>query len=299
MLSALNKKPNLLLLLFVATLIYCAGFTAIASEKTTKHSVHEKTGNIVTSDNASAIGLHREPEPQLNTTSPNHKLLIISLAFTVSCSLLVYLLVRAKHKRERFMEGYITETRLAQKVHDEIANELYGTINYLSSEKEITGEAKEKLIAKLDDIYLMTKNISRETNNIDTGSEYPEHLKMMLASYAGDTINVIIKGLSDINWDEVDDTKKIATHRSLQELMVNMKKHSGASMVIIGFGLNGKKLEITYSDNGRGASKDQLLTKNGLQNIETRKASIDGQANLETDPEKGFCVTLHYPAHTS
>lgn len=235
----------------------------------------------------------------LEISSDNNKLLLLSLIFTILSSITVYYLIRTRHKKERFMESYSTETRIAKKVHDEIANEIYGTINDLASDEDISLTDKEKLLSRLDSIYLMTKNISRETNNIPTGYEYPEHLKMMLNSYSGYNINVIIKGLNDINWDYIDSIKKIATYRSLQELMVNMKKHSQASLVVIDFIIDNKKVVINYTDNGVGATKEKLLTKNGLLNVESRIASVDGNIHFDTDTDKkGFHITLTYPVYT-
>ncbi|MCD8529424.1 MAG: hypothetical protein LRY25_01160 [Flavobacterium sp.] len=45
---------------------------------------------------------------------------------------------------------------------------------------------------------------------------------------------------------------KITLYRVLQELMVNMKKHSECTLVAIAFKNNPTTLEITYSDNGKG-----------------------------------------------
>ena len=232
----------------------------------------------------------------MQISSDHNKLLLLCLVFTIFSSLLVYYLIKLRHKRERLMERYITETRIAKKVHDEIANEIYATINYLAANNDIQPEKKEKIIAKLDDIYLMTKNISRETNNIETGYQYPEHLKMMLSSYSGNSVNTIVKGISDIEWHTIDAIKKIATYRSLQELMVNMKKHSQATLVVIDFAITGKKIKISYTDNGRGASEERMQQKNGLLNVEDRIKAIDGSVDIDTATGKGFHITLTYPA---
>ena len=247
---------------------------------------------------AEALRRSNEKERQLmmQISNGHNKLLLLSLIFTIFSSLLVYYLIRMRHKRERLMEGYITETRLAKKIHDEIGNEIYGTINYLSANSDIEPEKKENIIAKLDDIYLMTKNISRETNSIETGYQYPEHLKLMLSSYSGSDVNIIVKGITDIDWNVIDATKKIATYRSIQELMVNMRKHSRATIVAITFSLTGKKIEISYSDNGVGVSAEKIIYKNGLLNIEERIKAINGDVTIDTAAEKGFHITLTYSA---
>lgn len=235
----------------------------------------------------------------LQISSDHNKLLLLSLVFTIFCSVILYYFIRSRHKKERFMEAYSTETRIAKKVHDEIANEIYGTINYLTSDEAMPGKSKEKLISQLDNIYLLTKNISRETNNIDTSNLFPEYLKLMLTAYTTNNVNIITKGINDINWENLDEVKKIATYRSLQELMVNMKKHSNATLVLIDFTLVNKKIEIRYSDNGCGAEKDKLFLKNGLLNVENRMVSIDGNVIFDNTTNKGFHITLTYPANTA
>jgi len=71
--------------------------------------------------------------------------------------------------------------------------------------------------------------------------------------------------------------------------MTNMKKHSKATYVVIGFQKIGKKLQIQYMDNGVGCN---LKSKNGLHNAENRIKAIRGTINFETAPQKGFKITL-------
>jgi signal transduction histidine kinase len=78
-------------------------------------------------------------------------------------------------------------------------------------------------------------------------------------------------------------------------MMVNMKKHSQATLVVIDFVANRKKIEINYTDNGRGATDKQLFLKNGLSNIENRMASINGNSKFDSDAGEGFYITLTYP----
>ena len=110
---------------------------------------------------------------------------------------------------------------------------------------------------------------------------------------SADKINVILNtaALQDI---QLKDEVKITLYRVLQELMVNMKKHSECSLVAIAFKNNGQFLEISYSDNGKG-SQNQLHTKNGLQNVENRIFSINGNITFDTEPDKGFKVKIIIP----
>ena len=65
-----------------------------------------------------------------------------------------------------------------------------------------------------------------------------------------------------------------------------MKKHTQASIVVLVFEKEKRKLNISVNDNGVGAST--LKRSNGLQNTENRIQSINGTIIFETEPNKGF-----------
>ena len=85
------------------------------------------------------------------------------------------------------------------------------------------------------------------------------------------------------------------TQPVIQELLVNMKKHSKCSLVVLTFKQSEKKLQIDYTDNGIGATIEQLNSKNGLQNIENRIQAIKGIITFDTKSEKGFKVHFMFP----
>ena len=238
---------------------------------------------------------HIDHAARLEVSKDNNKILTLALVASVFSSVLLFYQLTQRHRRERLLDTYAAETRLSKKIHDEIANELYTALHYIESEEVLSGVRKEKLIEQLDNIYLMTRNISRENNDIDTGLRFPGQLKLMLGTYSDTNVNVIVKGIIKINWDKIESTKKIATYRVLQELMVNMSKHSRATVVLLDFSIDRAKVKIVYSDNGVGACCKTLKSKNGLQNVENRMVSIGGNISFDTKAEKGFHITLIYP----
>ena len=152
---------------------------------------------------------------------------------------------------------------------------------------------KDTLLENLETIYNRTRNISNENKDIDTGELYLEKLKAMLATYNSSDRNVIVN-VDAFNHLKTSKEVKVVVHRVLQELMVNMKKHSQCSLASISIKSNKKSLQINYSDNGIGT--DNLLNlKNGLQNAENRILSINGTINFDTAPEKGFKVKIEIP----
>jgi len=199
-----------------------------------------------------------------------------------------------KNRIEKLEASYDTETRIAKDIHDELANDVFHAITFTQTQSLTKDDIKETLLEKLDHIYARVRGISRENNDIHTGVHYSENLKEMLSTYNSAATNVIINGIEKVNWNAIDDLKKVAIYRVLQELMVNMKKHSGAPLVVLKFESNGKIVSIDYVDNGKGTEKNKII-KNGLQNMENRILAIKGTITFDTEPDKGFRVNIKLP----
>lgn len=211
--------------------------------------------------------------------------------------MLVYLRIYYKNQntQQRLKASYLTETRIAKMVHDELANDVFYTMNFAETQDLLDSDKKEKLLDHLDQIYHKTRNISKENSPIDTGETFFIHLKEMLNSYKSAAINVIIKNGNPIDWGKISDDKKIALQRVLQELMVNMKKHSKATFVVIGFDGGQNQVNISYADNGIGCVEATIL-KNGLQNAENRIHAIKGRLTFDFSSPVGFKVQIVIPS---
>ncbi|WP_038525920.1 tetratricopeptide repeat-containing sensor histidine kinase [Formosa agariphila] len=188
---------------------------------------------------------------------------------------------KLKYGKERTQQVYSTEKRISKKIHDEVANDLHLVLNKL----ELVPNINEGIIDDLDRIYMRTRDISKENGNLDVKSDFYELLNDLLQGYKTSEVNIITRTVSEINWDKVESYKKITVFRVIQELLVNMKKHSNASVVAFKFSRVKKKIEINYSDNGVGC---EINKGSGLQNMETRIKSTNGTINFDTKPNKGF-----------
>ena len=210
--------------------------------------------------------------------------------------LLLYLrkFYQNRNRIEKIKTAYDTETRIAKDIHDELANDVFNTLTFTQTQPLEIENTKETLIQKLDHIYTRVRGISRENNDIDTKANFAVNLKEMLSTYNSKNTNVIINSIEKVNWDLIDEFKKVTIHRVLQELMVNMKKHSEASLVVVKFESSGKTVFIDYTDNGKGAEKNKII-KNGLQNMENRILAIKGTITFDTEPDKGFKVKITMP----
>ncbi|MFV8361527.1 ATP-binding protein [Flavobacterium sp. LS1P3] len=222
-------------------------------------------------------------------------LLYLAVGIIIMISVFVYNYLVAKNKREKIKTSYNTETRIAKKLHDELANDVYHTMAFAETQDLSTSQNKEILLTNLDTIYSRTRNISRENSTIETGTLFVSQLKEMMSGFNTDNVNVLTNGIDLVDWLAIESTKKIIVYRILQELLVNMKKHSQCSLVVLTFKHNEKKLQIDYTDNGVGATIEQLNSKNGLQNIENRMRTIKGIITFDTKSDKGFKVHFTLP----
>jgi predicted negative regulator of RcsB-dependent stress response len=236
----------------------------------------------------------RKAESESAQFKKERGILFICIVFLSLIGILVYYLIRSRNKIQIQTNTYQTEIRISKRLHDELANDVFNAITFAENQDLQDANKKEELLTNLDAIYLRTRNIARENSDVDTGETYSENLQNLITSYNSDTVSIITKGSKTIHWNKISKKSKIAIHRILQELLVNMKKHSQCSVVILSFKMQKKQIEIQYSDNGIG-SDDLLNFKNGLRNAENRINVINGSLTFESKIGKGFKATITCP----
>ncbi|RNL88243.1 tetratricopeptide repeat-containing sensor histidine kinase [Sinomicrobium pectinilyticum] len=203
------------------------------------------------------------------------------LLFIILISFLVYRYLRIRQKRKILQEVSASEARISRKMHDEIANDMYRVMTNLQTRHQLSGE----ILDDLDDIYSRTRDISREIQTPESGKDYADILKGLLLQFRTEKVNIILNGLSGISWDSVKEDKKRMLYKILQELMVNMRKHSEASVVLLQFRRSGKNVLVEYKDNGKGCD---LGKGSGLTNAETRMKLVGGTISFVSEPGEGF-----------
>src|SRR5690606_38467172 len=224
-----------------------------------------------------------------------HLVLCSIIAFVIIFFYFIYYYIRNKHKKEKIEENYNTEQPIATRIHDELANDVYHTISYAENTDLSDSQNKVKLLDHLEDVYNRTRNISKENSFIPTGSEYVSYLKNMLLEFQNSNVKIITAGIDDLSWNSLNKIKKVVLYRIIQELLVNMKKHSKADLVVIKFSKSNKYGEIQYTDNGVGFNKNEKNIKNGLQNVETRIKTINGTITFDPKVKKGVKAVLRFP----
>lgn len=234
-------------------------------------------------------------ELQLERQKNRNIISYIILFFTTMFSLFLYCYLTIKGKKEKNDAVLKSEIRISNKLRAELAHDVYETLTFTENIDLTKGNNKEILLNNLDAIYARTRNISKENSTISTGKNYASALKEMISGFKTPEINILLNGFDLILWDCIEKNKKIILYRILQELFVNMKKHSQATLVSINFKITEKNLTIIYNDNGIGTKNSTPNLKNGLQNVENRIKTINGNIIFDNNSEKGFRLSFTLP----
>lgn len=225
----------------------------------------------------------------------NQKSLLLALiGLIVVIVILLYKLYQTKNKRKLQQSTYLTETRISKRIHDELANDVFNAMTFTQTQNLENPIAKDALLDNLEHIYQRTRDISKENSEIRTDENFEPDLFQMIDSYSDNSTNVIKKISSEINWQKWSPEKKITLFRVVQEFLINTKKHSQATLVVIDFLEEKKSILLTYTDNGIGLKNTQNR-KSGLQNAENRILAVKGSLTFDTTIQKGFKAIVFIP----
>lgn len=199
---------------------------------------------------------------------------------------------KRKQRLQLEAQNSIRENKLktSQKVHDVVANGLYRIMSKLDNQETLKDSP---IVNEIEELYEQSRDISYEKPR-SKRLPFNEKISDLLKSFASENTKVILVGNSAPLWEKVSEQAKEEIEHILQELMVNMGKHSQASDVVIKFEQAQQKINIYYSDNGIGIS-GEVQANNGLTNTGTRIDSIGGTITFDTNVEKGLKIQISFP----
>jgi tetratricopeptide (TPR) repeat protein len=218
---------------------------------------------------------------------------IISISLFILLFLVFY--ITSNGKREKNETVFRSEMRISEKLHNELTSDLRQTLIFADHNNLHDEKNKEELLQFLSNIYIKTRNISKENSKIPTDHRYSSVLKEMISEYMTLDVNIILNGFDLIPWNSIEKNKKIILYRVLQELLFNMKKHNNSNMVSIILKLKDKKLNVLYVENSSEFASDQSILEKRLQNVENRIKTIKGTINFDTSLEKAFKINFTFP----
>lgn len=94
----------------------------------------------------------------------------------------------------------------------------------------------------------------------------------------------------------LDKYLELAVFRIIQELILNVVKHSGATKATAEASLIGQNIHIKVQDNGQGMAADaQAKSGIGLSSIRSKIKLLNGEVNIDSRPGKGTKVLVRMP----
>lgn len=236
---------------------------------------------------------------RLQKENAEKKVLITQQSTAIYVAVLIILIIIAwyqKYKQRMTFKARSLirehELKTSQKVHDVVANGLYRLMAEIQYKPDIE---KEEVLNKIDTMYEQSRQISYEHElSITSNQNYENKIIQLLKSFSTDTIKVLIVGSDSCSWQKINAKVIIEVEHILQELMINMRKHSEASIVIIKFEQQNNCIKIQYTDDGIGLPPKYSFG-NGLRNTGNRIKKIKGTINFENNLKGGLRVQASFP----
>ncbi|UWX59986.1 hypothetical protein N0B40_16425 [Chryseobacterium oranimense] len=196
-------------------------------------------------------------------------------------------------KQEKELEIKNTQLKLSKKVHDVVANGIYQVMTKIENQENFD---KEKALDELEFVYEKSRDISYENEDAKVEQDFNERISNSIGSFNNDIVKTYIAGNEKNIWENVSLPKQEEIYQVIRELLVNMKKHSKASIVSFRFERINNEIIIHYKDNGIGVPGG-VVYKNGLANMVSRIEILKGQIIFDTETEKGLKIDISFPVY--
>jgi len=218
-------------------------------------------------------------------------------------------LAAALAENQRLAQQYVElqeyeRKALARDLHDELGQ--YLNVMKLDAvsirdarhgDDSLVGNAARALIDSVDRVYAVVSNLIRQLrpvgfDELGVAAAVEYCVNDWRARLPGVAIDLSIAG--DLR--ELEETKRLALYRLVQESLTNIARHSQASLVTIriersAFG----GVMVTIRDNGRGMDLEAPRAGLGLVGMRERVAALGGRLKLTSQPGKGVEIAASIP----
>ncbi|KFF09352.1 ATP-binding protein [Chryseobacterium luteum] len=220
----------------------------------------------------------------------------VALAASVIIIVLNIILYRrrqARLRQENELKLKNDQLRISKKVHDVVANGIYQVMTKIENQEDFN---KDEALDELEFVYEKSRDISYDKEDSKDEQDFSEKISNSIGSFNNDIVKTYIAGNGKNIWENVSQLKQEEIYQIIRELLVNMKKHSKASLVSFRFERINNEITIHYKDNGIGIPGD-VIYKNGLSNAVSRIEILQGQIIFDTETEKGLKIDISFPVY--
>ena len=211
------------------------------------------------------------------------------------------------HRVEQEMRTAVTEerNRIAGELHDSVTQTLFSTAAIADALPDVWQRSPEDAMQGLEDLKVMTKGALAEMRSLLLelhpatllSKDLPSLLQQLTDSTTGRVripVDFKVEGAMDI-----PDAVQIALYRAAQESLNNIGKHANATQVWLSLVLDEPQITLVVRDNGDGFGDDVDHSGMGLQLMRERIHAIGGRLDLNSQPNVGTTVTVHWSYESS
>jgi signal transduction histidine kinase len=212
-------------------------------------------------------------------------------------------------QRLRTRIGAIERARVARELHDGVIQSLSGldmqveaARRQLASAPELVPASLARVQAVLRDEALNVRDLMHQLRhtNVDP-RRVVESMTELVERFRRDT-GIAVTFASDLSDPELPRDTARELVRMLQELLVNIRKHSGARSVVVRFGLAGDAWCLVVDDDGRGFDFEGQYTlaqlddaRRGPVVLKERVRAVGGRLWITSQANRGARVEIHVP----
>ncbi|MFC0514603.1 ATP-binding protein [Mucilaginibacter angelicae] len=228
---------------------------------------------------------------QKKNTESEYQLLVVTLVALAGAAFGFWLYKWRKRRMQQEADRNLQESklRLSQKVHDKVANGIYRIMSEVEHLPEID---RTILLDQLENMYDVSRNVAHDEP--ESVTDFTERISTMLYAFKKQSLRLAVNGNEGELWQAVSLRVKEELLLVLQELMVNMSKHSKATQAYVGFYAKDGRLCLEYRDDGVGLAGKETAGK-GMHNTVSRIEALNGTISFDGVEAKGLRVLIQLP----
>lgn len=219
------------------------------------------------------------------------------------CSIL-YTIYRVRIRQ--LLQLYKLRSSIAKDLHDDVGSALssIAMLSRLAQEGKIQagmqpaqiysriGDTSKRMVDLMDDIVW----------SVNPDNDRFGNMLVRMREYAVEMLEPLDIDISFQASEQIDDLRIPMQLRKdyfliFKEAINNMAKYSGCTKASIEMQKEGKHIITSISDNGKGFDVKKVTSGNGLSNMQSRAATLNGRIEFSSSPINGSSVKLTIPVN--
>lgn len=200
--------------------------------------------------------------------------------------------------------------RVARDLHDNLGAMLSSVKMQVGSIEKRMGTLEEEVVQQFNIVSTILNESVEEIRRISHNMLVGALEKFGLQSVIIQMVEEIRKSSNmEVNLDmhemdkQLDKQLEAQLYPIFQEIIKNTLKHSKAKRIDIQLNKFDDTIALMVQDDGVGFDKELVMTKQnsgiGLQNIQKRVSTLDGELSVETEVGKGTTISIEIPVKES